>query len=223
MSNALDQRMKISEEDKEIFRTVETKVHSAILHGDPSIAFDHGKELGRKAMLNGVAVAKLMWELSTKWNLFNIDETFENEVLAQWGYSPATTMKYVRMWEQTFNNPDVPEYIKDSLYGHPINNLMALGPALSEGLLSEDEMERAAKAHDLKTLKDVIKGAGGGSGTSAKTAIWITIEGNGDITAYQDGERFPLGYLDMQTEEIPPFAQKAIDRIIRESDIREKA
>ena len=65
--NELDQRLTLSESDEQIFRDVESKVMRSITAGDPRIAFEFGKSLIRKSMLHGVAAAKLLWELNSKW------------------------------------------------------------------------------------------------------------------------------------------------------------
>lgn len=223
MSN-LDQRLSLSEGDEKIFREVERKVMSAITAGDPRIAFDFGKRLVRKSMINGVAAAKLLWELNSKWDLFRaaaIDDNFEDVVFAEMGYAPATTRKYVRMWDQLFIDGSVPDDIRQALFGQPIKNLLLLGPSVSDDLLSEEELWEAAHAIDRNELRKILRDATGGR-TSSKLALYGVLNmDNGDLSCYtSEGISKDVGFLNIHSDD--PDVQKFTQKIVRKVGIQER-
>lgn len=215
-------------QDNAIFNQVDDVIQRALTTGDPLIALEFASKLQRDGLLKGLGIAKLMFKLKQNWQLFEvagIGDSFESMVESQNGYAPATVEKYIRMWESIFENPEMPDDIKNQLSGRPIGDLLLLTAASREGSLSSRDWDEVTVASDTSKVKEIIRRARG-EVTSSKSALTIMIQmrpdgiqPRGTITVSSDGERCVLGALLLDLPE--DSAQKAIARIIQRSNIME--
>lgn len=215
-------------QDNAIFNQVDDVIQRALTTGDPLIALEYAQRLQREGLLKGLGIAKLMYKLKQNWALFEvagIGDSFESMVETQNGYAPATLEKYIRMWESIFENPELPEDIKNQLSGRPIGDLLLLTAASREGSLSERDWKEVTIAPDTNKVKEIIRRARGDV-TSSKSALTIMIQmrpdgvlPRGTITVSSNGERSVIGALHLDLDE--ESAQKAIARIIQRTGLLE--
>jgi hypothetical protein len=215
-------------QDNAIFNQVDDVIQRALTTGDPLIALEFASKLQRDGLLKGLGIAKLMFKLKQNWQLFEvagIGDSFESMVESQNGYAPATVEKYIRMWESIFENPELPDDIKNQLSGRPIGDLLLLTAASREGSLSSRDWDEVTVASDTSKVKEIIRRARG-EVTSSKSALTIMIQmrpdgiqPRGTITVSSNGERCVLGALLLDLPE--DSAQKAIARIIQRANIME--
>lgn len=218
----------LSSSDTTLFNKVDEVLERSITVGDPLIAFEFAQSLQRDGLLKGLAIAKLMYKVKQSWALFEVagvGDTFENLVQSMNGYSPATVDKYIRMWESIFENPDLPEDIKNSLSGRPIRDLMLLTAASREGSLTDEDWGKVSVAGDTSEVRDIVRKARG-EVTSSKNAVTIILQirdngtyPRGALTASKDGLRIMIGTLDVDNED--EIAKKAITRLVNAARILE--
>ncbi len=222
-----DQPINFTDSELQLFLDVDDVVAKSVVAGDPALIMQYGKTIIRNGLASGLALAKLMFELSVNWSLFKtagFDGTAEEHVITNWGYSGQTFQKYVNMWENIFQNKDVSDVTKKLLMGRPIGDLLLLTAAVREGQISDEGLEKAALVPDRATLREIIRGERGKQ-TSSSTAIRIKLIGEGDkeyapntLIAYRDGEEVVIGYFVPDAGEL---ATKAQMRIINGAHIQE--
>ncbi len=222
-----DQDVVLTATELRIFDEVDRIVTSAVTSGDPVPAMGFAEELIRSGQVRGLALAKLWYELKSRWNLFQaagFQDNFEDFTQAHTGKSPQTITKYTRMWENVFANPDISNDIKLQLMGKDIKQLLLLTALTREGV-DEETMKDIAQSTDINDLREKIKGERG-ERTSSASAIRLFVQ------IREDG-KYPKGCLYLkqgQTEVIfgsldidggDELADKAINRVINSSGISE--
>src|SRR5689334_11695542 len=124
-----DQDLAISDSELAIFNTVDDIVNKAVTAGDPIPALNFGGELVRSGQVRGLALAKLLYEMKSKWELFQsagFEDTFEDVAFAHVGRSPETVTKYVRMWEAIFESDGISPEIKRKLMNKDVGDLLLM-------------------------------------------------------------------------------------------------
>lgn len=223
---AFDQPVGLSSDDMNIFEDVDVIVSRAVTIGDPLIALDYGKELVKDMQVKGVALAKLLYRLKQNWNLFEVagfEGTLTEVAELHLGRSEETVKKYIRMWESVFENNSIPQDVKNKLMGRPIGDLILLTAVAREG--NGDELALLADASDRNSLRNLIRRVRGEQ-TSTKTAIHINLAMRsgqhpiGTLYAFQDGIKYMIGYLNVESDE--DVVSRAIARIVGSARITEK-
>lgn len=222
-----DQSVSISDAELAIFNTVDDIVNKAVTAGDPIPALNFGGELVRSGQVRGLALAKLLYEMKSKWELFQsagFDDNFEDVAFAHVGRSPETVTKYVRMWESIFMNEGISPEIKRKLMNRDVGDLLLLTAISREGV-TDEKMEELATAPDRQELRNRIKGERG-ERTSSVNAIRIQLqrtEGRtypvGALLARQGRDTVIIGTLNLDDED--ELAEKAVARIVNAAKIEE--
>lgn len=221
---------KLSQEERQAFDDVDSIISRAVTIGDPLLAFEYGTKLRRRQEVEGLALAKLLYRLRESWNLFEvagISDDLLTMAEMEMGVRPATTKKYIDMWESIFENAGVPDDVKAILAGRPIGDLLLLTAAVGEGTLVGDDLKSAALAGDKSELREFVTKARG-LRTSAKSAIRIFLNRvdrsgmkAGTLFAKQGDTREVLDFRAYVNGEASDLAEKAINRIINAAGIQE--
>lgn len=207
--------------DLQILDEVDVIVARSLAEADPRIAMRYGSALKRNMQVSGVALAKLLWNMQDNWHAFEeegIEDDFYSVIEAEMGLALITIKKYTRLWDSVFANPDIPAPIKQRLLGKPMTSLLLL-PALTDE--ESVDWERVADAQTRDDLRSYVKEIRG-SATSSDSAVFITLDvRNGQLKAHMGGDPpIIFGLLNMdRMEEVA--AKKAIERIVRNSNIKE--
>lgn len=180
-----EQPVSITEYELAEFDEVDTVIEASLIMGDPERAFEYGIKIKRKAAVSSYALAKLLWKLKESWSTFNIEGEFEDTIFERLGTPKQTTVKYVRMWENIFANPEIPENTKRILMGRPIRDTLLLTASAKEGMTVE-QLNNAALAPDHATLQEMIRKARGEQ-TSSSTALRPYIVTRNDHSQYTPG------------------------------------
>lgn len=226
-----DQNIALSDAELAIFGTVDEIVLKAITAGDPVPAFNFGGELVRSGQVRGLALAKLLYEMKSKWSIFQaagIEDNFEDVAFAHVGRSQETILKYTRMWENVFMNDGISAEMKRKLMGRDIKDLLLLTAIAREGI-SDEKMQELVSAPDRESLRDLIKGERG-ERTSSSNAIRLFLQRTenrtfpeGTLYARNGATTVVIGSLDLGNEsgDESGVAEKAITRIIQSAGIVE--
>lgn len=204
-----EQPVSITEVELNGFDEVDNVVEASLIMGNPDRAFDFGLQVKRTAAVTSYMLAKLLWKLKHHWEEFNIEGEFEDVVYERIGTPKNTTVKYVRMWENIFANPDIPESTKRILMGRPISDTLLLTAAAKEGM-TPMELKAAALSPDQDALRELIREARGEQ-TSSGTALHVFIVTRNDHSRYPagtlyvkrggGGEEKPIGVLNINDKD----------------------
>jgi len=207
--------------DKFIFNEVDEIMDRAVAQGDPSVAMKYGRALRKDVRVRGVALAKLLWRVSDNWYLFEkagIDDDVYDVIDSEMGVPPATSSKYIHMWETIFANPEIPDNIKEALLCKPVRTLILLPSLSTEG--EDVDWNEIAQAKDHEEVRQIIKRIRG-EATSSKTALFIKLDVRTGQLAAKRGDtpfvNFGLLNLNIDNEVV----KSAIERIIRDARIME--
>lgn len=215
-----DQSLLITPTEEKIFIEVDKVISDSLIQADPRPALAFGRNLRRDGQLKGLALAKLLSMLDSKWSLFQsagIEERIEDIVIVEMGISPQTTRKYIRLWDDLFENPDIPTTVKEQLYGKSIKSLLLLTAAARDG--DDIDWESVSKAENGAEIRDLVRGVRGPT-TSSETSISITMDRDGTLYAKRgtELERSQIGRL-LIGEMDNPIIDKAITRLVERGGI----
>jgi hypothetical protein len=219
--------MLLRQEELRILDTVSETVERAIVSGNPLVATDFANDIIRSGQVRGLALAKLFFEVKSKWELFQasgIEDEFENFMYIHTGKDPQTIRKYALMWENLFNNPSYSEETKQKLMGRNIRDLLLL-TALA-GDTTEDVLQEAAEAPNSNSVRDIVRRERGAA-TSANSALRIYCQ-------FRKESNIPEGTLYIRDENGKPTiigtlhlnsgderTERAVNRILNSSHIQE--
>ena len=220
IETSYDQAMLLRPSDFKIFNDVANVISSSIIQADPSPALEYGRNLRREGQLKGLALAKLLSMLKGNWDKFKytgIEEAIEDIVYVEMGIKPQTTRKYVALWDELFENPDIPDPVKEKLYGKSIRSLLLLTATAKDG--DEVDWFEIAGAENDAEIREIIRKARG-SQTSSETSILLMMDRDGTLYAKKgtSQDKTVFGKLDL-TKMLDPIAEKAISRLIRQGGI----
>jgi hypothetical protein len=143
------------------------------------------------------------------------------------GVPSSTAKKYINMWEKIFDNPGVPDDIKEIMGGKPIGELLLLAPAIGEGSLTGKDLRGAALATSKDEIRGYIKKVRGIQ-TSAGSAIVICLNmrdkssmAAGTLYAKQGDKREIIDFQAYAEGTASDLVQKAITRIINAIGVQE--
>ena len=216
---ALDQAVMLTAAELQSVGMADEVLSKTIAKGDPSVALRYVYSLRRSGMVTGLATAKTLYGLQQNWSSFATDDAFEDAVLKETGYAPATTRKYVGVWGALFANDSINEGIKQALMCKPMESLLLLKSAAQEGQLNEADWEEVAGAHDKQAIREVVRRVRG-LHTSAANSLIILWERDGRLRARRGEGRYEeCGFL---PKDAAGVAADAIRRIVESCGIVER-
>jgi len=182
LSNFVQDENPIQQADKAFEVSVQT--------GDPLIAMEFINRMRNSGIQRGLAIAKTMYLMSKNWNLFEaagVGDGIYNLIEAYTGYAIETVSKYVGMWENVFENPQISDEMKTKLSMKPIGDLLLLSAAASDGSLTGDQWDKVVIAPDTQAVRSVVREARGDV-TSSKNTVTLML-------VVRDDGKYPAGAL----------------------------
>jgi len=215
-----DQSLLITPSEERIFSDVEEVIANSKIQADPRPALEFGRNLRRDGQLKGLALAKLLYMLDGDWALFKhsgIEEDIEEIVFVEMGISPQTTRKYIRLWEDVFENPAIPGSVKEQLYGKSVKSLLLLTAAARDG--DDIDWDKVSNAENGAEIRDLVRGVRGPT-TSSETSIMLKMERDGTLFAVKgtSPQRYTIGKLLVGAMD-DPVISKAIIRLMERGGI----
>lgn len=220
VSNGTDLAPMFTQKDFEFLGQVDEVIQQSIIQADPSYAFNFGRALWKDGHLKGLALAKFLAKLGQQWHLFSmgdVEERFEDAVSSEIGISPQTVRKYSAMWENLFENEDIPIEYRQMLYGKPIKSLLLLNAVARDG--EGVDWREVANASTGNEIRDIVKTARGEQ-TSSKNALYLRLNRFGSLEVQRgfEGEVKSFGYLDVDKQDDPDI-KAAITRLVERGGI----
>lgn len=206
-------------DSSEIDQRIDAIIGQAILQKNVYIALNACRSLIGVIKISGLSLARVLYAIKANWDKFGMDESFDDLVYEYLGRSPQTVDKYITIWKM-FEDQVVPPRIAEQLKQRNIQDLVPIANAIAQGEeITEDQWERLAEAPDFNSVSRIvredIKGA-----DPRRSLLTISIDADGTLWAYKDGNRYFIGSLEVKDEE--EIVQKAINRITNNSGILRK-
>lgn len=209
----LDQPIPI--DNKWILDRVDKIFNESLEKKNSSIIINACKALVQISRESGIALAKALCLLMEHWEAFNPSEPFRDVVYPQLGLHPLTIDRYIAVWKMLYEK--APKELQDDLRQRNIRDLVPIATAISQGYEIEDKTwKELVVAPDTNTILKIVREDVKGK-EPRKGSIQISLDNLGSLWAFQDGRRYFVGTLEVDSEELT--VQHAIERLIRNSGI----
>ena len=219
--SGMDVSPMFNQQDFEFLDEVDAVIERSVLQANPTYAFNFGRLLWKDGHLKGLALAKFLSKMSQHWEQFRLGEVqdrFEDAVSSEIGISPQTVRKYSGMWENLFENDEIPEDVRKQLFGKPIKSLLLLNAAARDGDgLDWDEVANATTGNEIRDL--VREARGDRTSSSSAIRIVLTRDGTLKIKKASDPDYVVIGQLYVELADDSPEVKKALDRIVDRAGI----
>ncbi len=191
-----------------ILQGVEDVVEALYSTGDIQFAVSVLNAFEKFSDISGFARAKLLWA-GKKW----FTETGQTgDFYEKFGVNEKNEKTYtdrlIHLWD-AIQGGKIPENIHKN---RKVRELLPISEALAQGyVISEDVWKKLGQALDMAEIGSIIQKAKGKQ--PKKSAITLTVNDRGFITAWQDGQPHHAGtlnYADMETDDV---VRKAVLRI----------
>lgn len=174
------------------------------------------KELSANITLTGLALSRLLYRISTDWEKFGINDTFEDFIYAYVGKSRTTVDRYIKVWKM-YENGVIPDEYKSSIQALPLRSQVPIALALEQGhAIKQEQWEKLVNAPDNTTLRSELREIK--NQPMRKTGLMFILHRNGDLTATDsNGKSHFIGYL--KVDDPDEIVQRCINRIVDNSYI----
>ena len=127
--------IQLNEKGVALFKEIDDAIEKSLVMGTPTPAFTFAHALKGHVQITGVALAKLLWMLSSKWEQLDVEGEFQDVVEEEGILTAHEALRYVRTWDDIFANPGVDGKYKSEFLAMPMSTLIMIGPAAREGQL----------------------------------------------------------------------------------------
>jgi len=211
--SSLDQSL--STDNDWVLNRVEEIIAEAVAEKDASKALNLCKTLREISQLSGLGLAKALYLIYKNWENFGLTDNFENTAYEYLGLNKITVTNYVRIWSM-FDEKVVPEEYAEPLMQHNIKDLVPIANTIAQGYeLEEHDWEELADAPDFSSVQIKCRDIKGQP--PRKNSLQLFLNPAGEIWAYQQDQRYLVGYLEIETDK--ETVKKAIERITRAAGI----
>src|SRR3990170_2047576 len=195
---SLDQPIQTS--DDWLINQIDEVVKRSIEEHNAYIALNAGKLLYAVSKTVGKGLARLLYEMKKNWDEYNMSEEFDEIVFDYIGLHPDNVSRYINV-SAMLAEGQVPEPYREDIEQRNLRELIHVAAALKQGYEIEDkEWEKLVEAPDyntvLKVLREDVKGK-----SPRKGSLQMYLDEVGSIWAWQDNEKYFVGYLDIHAKE----------------------
>ena len=186
---------------------VEEVLEKAFKDQDVEYAMNACSNLILIAKISGKALARMLYTLKSHWDVFEVEETFEDYAYPKLGLDRQTITRYIKIEEMLNGLPEEAHNFAQ----RPIQQLIPVANALAQGYeFSVDDYKEFA---EMPTYKDIQAAVNEITGKEPrKSGITIFLDRDGSLWATSKDERKFIGSL--ETEDDSSLVQKAITRIL---------
>ena len=213
ITTSLDQHIIV--EDDDVLQEVEHSISDALKSKDIELAFDFCKRMIGQMKKSGIALAKALWMIDKAWEEFKLGDDFLPTAQDYLGLHPHTIERYVKVWDMLVNY--VPAELKDEIQQKNIKSLVPIANAIYQGFEIEKETWNSlANATDFNEISRIVREEVKEE-NPRKNNLTLKLDNMGSIWAYNSGERFFVGSLEIKDDN--DIVKKAVERIISHSGI----
>lgn len=199
-----------------VLNRIDEVINESVQKHDALIALNVCKQLVEISKTSGLALAKVLYLIRENWDQYDVGDDFTNTVLSYTGLHHHTIDRYISVWSM-FAHEQVPPELTEELKQRNMKELVPVAKAIEQGYeISDENWEAIAEATDFaevaKIVREDIK-----QKEPRKGSLQIYMDRGGTLWAFQDGERYFVGSLEVTDDE--DAVQKAINRIVSGSGI----
>lgn len=200
-----------------MYRRVNEIHQEAVDEKDATISINGMWKLIQLGRLSGLGLGRFIYLLRRDWELFERNEPLEDVVFDHLGFSKTYITRCERIARMHMEEY-IPLPYREAIEDRPIKDQQAIANALEQGYeIDEMGWEELADAADnrevLKIVRERIKDR-----PPRKDYLSLTMDRDGDIWAWKNGDRHWVGQLDINAND--EVVQKAVSRIENNSGIR---
>jgi hypothetical protein len=186
---------------------VEEILERAFKEHDAEYALNACSNLIWIAKISGKALAKMLYTLKHHWDMFDVEDTFEDYAYPKLGLDRHTIVRYIKIEEMLHELPEEAQNFAQ----RPIQQLIPVANALAQGY--EFTSEDYNKFAEMPTYKDIQSAVNEITGKEPrKSGVTIFLDRDGSLWASNKEERKFIGSL--ETTDDSTLVQKAITRIV---------
>jgi uncharacterized protein YfbU (UPF0304 family) len=207
----LDQTLPQRQTEKDWYKRIDEIIETSISENNPEIAFHAMENLQAISRFSGKALAKFIYTFHHQWEKFNQRDSFEDRLVDRLGIQPVTIKRYYTVWKFIVEG-EVPKEYMDKIKLHPIKCLIPIATMYDQGYEVESNQWLAlANAPDPSSIRKIIRKIKEKEPKKGSLQLEINWK-SGEISAWKDGQRYYVGYLETQSKDEP--VQQAIKRIM---------
>jgi hypothetical protein len=221
--------------DLEAINYVDKVINQAIPTGDPRQIWTYGRNLSKGVVVNSFSLCKLLSHTRDRWETFRCggtDDDFYDTVHAELGIAIETAKKYIRMWNNIFENPQITAEVKNNLLGRNIRTVLLLtgfaGDTVPKNAEETEEFwNEITQTCNEREVRDVVRKHRGEVTSSSTRIILYYDHKSGNLWATDtDGRRHMVALVYTQDSayqktEYDDVVDNAIQRILHSAGIIE--
>jgi hypothetical protein len=218
--SALDQSLEVDGSEEEILKRVEELITQAIINKDVIAALNVPKQIIMVQKVAGLGLAKSIYMIKQNWEVFELDESFDEYAMDWFGTHKATIVRYERVWRTLHSEQaeDIPEKFKEKLQSLNLSSQVVVANIIEQGYeLEEDEWKELSEQPDYHSINRTAREIKGKEPRAQSLQIWI--EEDGTIKCSKGGATYYVGWLDAANDNV--IVQQAIERIKKHTGVME--
>lgn len=211
MSSSLDGFIRPGQDDLKEFKEIDKAIAQAIKDKDPAPIAKYGYRLRVLQQIGAVGVCKLSAALKDNWPSFvGVDESWDDYAQAELGIEATTARNYARVWNNIFDNEELPQEVKSELAGWNVTSLVDIASAAERGEL-EGHWDEILAASNRSEVRNILRELRGQEITSAN-GLKLFLFKDGSLKAKVGKTKYiAFGWLNL--EEDDETIMKAVSRI----------
>jgi hypothetical protein len=216
----LDQSLDIDGSEEEILTRVEELINKAIEERDVISALNVPRQIIMVQKVAGLGLAKSIYMIKQNWEVFELDESFDEYAMDWFGAHKATITRYERVWRNLHSETSntIPEDAKDKLRSMNLSSQIVVANIIDQGYdLEEDEWKELSEQPDYHSVSRIAREIKGKEPRSQSLQIWI--EEDGTIKCSKGGGIYYVGWLDAMNDN--GIVKQAIERIKKHTGVME--
>jgi len=215
---SLDQSIETNGSEDEILQRVEQLVQQAIKDKDVEAALNIPRQIILVQKISGLALAKAIYMIKQSWDVFEMDEPFEDVAFAYFGKHKSTISRYEKIWRM-LEGSNVPDKYKEDVKQIGIQSQIPIANHLDAGYeIEDDDWKELIGEPDFHSVSAKLRELKGKEPRPQALSIWM--ERDGTLKCSKGGGIYYLGWLDI--DEKNEIVQQAIERIRKHTGVLAK-
>jgi len=213
----LDQSIDV-EDDDHVLEKIEKMILDSIEEHNYMQAINICTQLIQVTKLSGLALAKSLYLIKSRWSEFDIHDTFEDTLASRTGLTKATLQRYTSVWSMYAENK-IPDEYAEQVRQMNIRSQVPIAQALDAGYeIEKDGWEELVSDPDFSSVNNTLREIKGKD--PRPQALLLMMDRDGGIKALKKGKQVYVGWLNIDDED--EIVQQAISRITRGGGILEQ-
>ena len=208
-----EQIVVFSQEELAQLDKVDEVVDRAVTTANPDLAWNYIGGLRRGGELAARGMAKTLYEMWRRWDVFPSDDAFIDAAVQGTGLSVQTVEKAIDYWEHVLLPHPELMYL-------PVGAYHLIAPAARHGDLDDEDWEALGNAASISDVREIVQSRRG-KRTSAEHALTVLLERDGTLKARRgSGAWASFGFFNLKVED--EAGVTAIDRMCRAAGVQKR-